>query len=149
MNHAYLKLKGRPDPEKVDEALRTIVRERWGDLVEVERKRPTYWWVGKSDAAWFGLSIWVSEDKKRSLEFRKNLGDFSSWLQTFIQESLAIALNGVCSDQGHDRKWEGKPEDFRTFRQWFNMAHSHSGLPKIFVNQLYRTTVKNIPKEIL
>ncbi len=150
MNHGFVFTKGTISEKRLDAVLREIVNERWGDLVRVERNGP-HWEIAWGNDYSFGLSLWL--DTARKIEMRKQLGDMSSWLQAFIQESLAARLGGKCGDEGTgSRRWVGKPEDWRTYRQWWDENHSRfprTPFENAFLERLYRNAISKFPKELL
>ena len=156
-NHAFVTTRGRRlTPELVGGLLQEIVRERWGAAVVVEKRAKTNWLIrlsieDKGIYNHFQLGVWI--DTSRKLTFRKGMGDLSSWLQSFMQHTLAFRLNGVCSDEGVSERWDGDPMRYRTFQQWWDSLYEEAvgndpGRQE-FVRGLYQDTVRYLPPGII
>lgn len=149
MNHGFVITKGKVSGERLDKLLREIVSERWGELVTVSRDGDN-WEIKWGTDYSFGLHVWIATARK--IELRKQLGQMSGWLQDFMRESLAARLKGKCGDQGVHERWEGKPEDWQTFRQWWDAMHSHVEYTpdeQRFLEHVYTSTIKGFPTELL
>ena len=152
MNHGFVISPGKVSVERLDKLLREIVHERWGKLVSVKRGG-SQWSVSYGDDYSFGLTLWL--ETARRIEMRRQLGQLSSWLQTFVQESLAVRLSGKCADQGvPGRRWEGKPDQWRTFRQWYDEIEGvgpedMTTLERSIRESGYKRAAAKYPKELL
>jgi hypothetical protein len=139
----------------IDETLRSVVQERWGERVVVVRESPVFWLIRLPDEEKYHFRLSVSKRGPRKLSFRKGVSDLSSWLQAYVQDAVAVKLNGVCSDEGVSERWKGDPARYRLFRQWWDVLHEpFPGViftedQKAMLEECFKAWVDNMPEGIV
>jgi hypothetical protein len=152
VNHAFITLKrDLPSPAAFGVVLNEIVTQKWGSAVEVEQQGNDRWHIrDREQKGFMGLALWFKSTRK--IEMRRGPGDLSGWLQTYMQESIAIHLKGSCGDEGVGYKWKPTPVRYGTFELWFKEVYRGSNSHPIdpaLIQDLFDQTLAQIPKELL
>ena len=141
-NHGYVTSKRWFKADQIEEDLKEIVSRRFG-FIPIKRDDNGF-------AIGFGypyeVEMWVENVHK--LEFRNPMPQWCWWIQTVIQNELAIKYNGIISDEGVSEKWKGKANKYPTYDDWLDVAGGMN-LPKP-LKWIIKTIEKNvdISKEI-
>ncbi len=145
MNHAFVITKKLISQDLIERELESVVKNRWGNCVSLNKDHDNLVITIPGFESKFYLQVWLKS--RRTIEMRKGSGDISSWLQTYVQCSLAKSLDGKCGDEGVNEKWVGDPDSFRSFSQWWK--HIYKNLSEFTIDDIYSKVTKDFPRGVL
>lgn len=170
-NHAYAKTGKTLDPQEVGEHIKRLVKEKLGDLFNVEYNPDgEYMWVvscKKDDKIAF--AFWISDDyeysnpdisypnpgwdkktvlsKNSVLEFRHGHGfNFMWWVEGVIRENLGKIYNANMFDDGCEIDPKPSPEIYETFETFCSRRGKPKEQKKHWFPEYER---KETPKELI
>ena len=123
-NHGFVTTKKWLTGDRVEEALKDILEERFESKIPYKRTND-YFEIGFECPWVFGF--WVENCHK--LEFRHASPEWCWWVMCVIQNEFAIRYNGLISDEGVEEKWKGEPNKYPTFRSWIAIRYRNMKNP--------------------
>lgn len=149
-NHGFFSSKKVLVPEEVYKDLQEINGRRFQGLLTIEKSE----WA---EHAWFishppdsekgpfnGFNIWIKSKKK--MEHRHTHG-WSFYLEMVFSNELCHKYGGKISDEGCSGRWNPKPQNYSTFKQYIR---DHYTTPDgKFIEVLYDLDLGTCPKKLL
>lgn len=151
MNHCFATSQRVLTGDLFDEALREINQRRFAGVYQIVREGDN-WWV-EPDAGWpYGFHCWFRS--KRKVTFRRDPGEWATWVTIVFQEEIAAKFKGRCSDEGVQDIWQPEPNKYPTFKSYWEAVNLDWGckpIPKVqrfFLKGVWKRTAAKIPKEL-
>lgn len=157
MNHAFVTSRKTIRADVLHTTLLSIIKDRFPSGKVLVNRTNDHWRVEYSEVpnGWpYCLDLWLESSRK--IAFRRAPGDWSSWLQYFLQEKLATHFSGTCSDEGVSDRW--KPDaklKYHSVIEWSQMICGDGFGPDkteeqaSFIKDLVHRLTKRIPKDLL
>lgn len=104
-NHGFITTKRQLTVEKLKAALDEINKRRFRGLLELPPDGDSGFVITVKDLV--ERPIWVASRRKIEIRHSCGGGDFAWWIDAVVLNDLALAFDGVISDEGVGDKWRG------------------------------------------
>lgn len=150
-NNGYISFKKNLTSKQIDNDLRAIITKRFGSDLVVESN------CDDSDEFWYWtvkpfnnnenplLEFSVEQISKRKFSFHHPKNKFAFWVQTLIQDELALLYNGTISDEGVSEKWKVIKVEHESFVSFLKEEALFCSDP-VFFEKIYKMELKMIPE---
>ncbi len=151
-NHGYVKTKKQMSAKRIHEIISQLNDNVFQNLLDIvaenldvaaaRRNRPT-WHIRIRNSPFLIRQCWLKTS--RWFEIRHGAGgQFAWWVDAVITNDVAVAYDGLISDDGVGNKWAGKPGAFRTFRSYSEMFYG-SNLPAAMMEFFIQRDIASLP----
>lgn len=139
-NHGFITTKRQLTVEKLKAALDEINKRRFRGLLELPKDGDSGFVITVKDLV--ERPIWVASRRKIEIRHGGGGGDFAWWIDAVVLNDLALAFDGVISDEGVGDKWRGvenKYPRYREFREemwrWGDSSLARRAIASVFLKR--------------
>jgi hypothetical protein len=153
-NNGYCKTKKKMTPELVTEVIENLIKTTFKDSVSLEKQEGGWgeytWFISVKDSGSSNCQIfWLKNNK--TFEIRHSGGtDFLRWIDWMVTNVIAVAFDGIISDDADNDKSKGEPEKYPTFEQYLKDIRFYNetkGAEEIIARCRLQDIVERTPKE--
>lgn len=144
-NHGFLHIPNEVTVKGLDDEIRQIVSERFGQGLRVEtHPQDDHYmavWIITRPGHDYPYRVDIYLTTPTLIETRHPLNDWMFWVSALIFNKLGVNHSGTLSDEGTgDMTWQPDPNKYPTYREWLKRKFPPQLLFKLTARLIYALT---------